>query len=68
MVENELKDSQASVTVRMTFPLIEWEKWDASCKKDFGDVRWLKAMSDHKNNDADYNYRDGNCTHKTPNS
>ena len=25
----------------------QWKEWDKSCKEQFGNVRWVKAMHDH---------------------
>jgi hypothetical protein len=29
------------------FPLASFKEWDESCKKDFGDCRWVKIIHDH---------------------
>jgi hypothetical protein len=29
------------------FPLSSFKEWDESCKKDFGDCRWVKIIHDH---------------------
>jgi len=39
----------ASITIQASgFPLSAFKEWDESCKKDFGDCRWVKIMHDHK--------------------
>ena len=29
------------------FPLKQWVEWSTSCRKDFGDLRWIKMWNDH---------------------
>jgi len=29
------------------FPLTSFKEWDDSCKRDFGDCRWVKIIHDH---------------------
>ena len=39
----------ASITIQASgFPLSAFKEWDESCKRDFGDCRWVKIMHDHK--------------------
>jgi len=52
MEKKEKKESaeESAVTVSVTsgaFPLKLWKEWDADCKENFGDVRWLKMWNDH---------------------
>lgn len=36
------------VTVAMTMPLKIWIDWNADCENNFGGVRYVKLMLDHK--------------------
>ena len=36
------------VTVSVTLPASVWKDWDEDCKENFGDVRYVKMMFDHK--------------------
>tara|TARA_R100001509_G_scaffold79882_3_gene44855 strand:- start:2594 stop:2869 length:276 start_codon:yes stop_codon:yes gene_type:complete len=43
------EEKGASITIQASgFPLSAFKEWDESCKKDFGDCRWVKIMHDHK--------------------
>ena len=43
------EEKGASITIQASgFPLSTFKEWDESCKKDFGDCRWLKIVHDHK--------------------
>mgnify|MGYP003112173192 FL=1 len=46
---NDREKKGASITIQASgFPLSAFKEWDESCKRDFGDCRWLKMMNDHK--------------------
>ena len=43
------EEKGASITIQASgFPLSAFKEWDESCKRDFGDCRWVKIMHDHK--------------------
>ena len=48
--------SNTNVTIKVTFPVEQWKQWDAACKQDYGDVRWLKIWNDHMNTNNDYKF------------
>ena len=30
------------------FPIVHFDEWDEDCKNNFGHLRWIKMMHDHK--------------------
>jgi len=49
MEDKSGKTGNISITIQASgFPLSAFREWDESCKKDFGDCRWVKIMHDHK--------------------
>ncbi len=48
--QSEKTSKTDQITVNVTsgaFPLKLWKEWDADCKENFGDCRWMKMWHDH---------------------
>ena len=51
MVEAEKNDRDRAQGTRgfhiSGFPIEFWDDWDADCKENYGDCRWIKIWNDH---------------------